>query len=265
MGAKSIILRRYVKTIAVVASAHTGENPLFLVSYLMQVLRVVLLVSIWRATFAGRGSVSGYDLDAVLTYTLVAGALGPILECRTAIDSDLWQGTIATRFLRPMSVFGQYGAEAAGDWAFTVVFLTLPLCLLAPLSGISPAPSGLGAAALFAVSLPLALLVALAIDIGFGAVMILTGQNWYAIRQIRGVVALLLSGAVLPLAMYPWGIGRVLEWLPFASSASAPLRIWVGTGGWVLIVVQASWAAVLWPLAHLLWRVNRQRLVVYGG
>ena len=96
--------------------------------------------------------------------------------------------------------------------------------------------------------------------------MVLLEQNVYAVMQIRSALTALLSGAVIPLALMPWGIGEVLGYLPFASLASAPLRIYTGTGDPAfLIVLQAFWLAVLWPLAHLIWTVNRERLVSHGG
>ena len=79
-------------------------------------------------------------------------------------------------------------------------------------------------------------------------------------------LSVLLSGAVIPLALMPWGIGGVLGYLPFAALASAPLRIYTGTGDAVsLLALQAGWAAVLWLLAHLMWNANRERLVTHGG
>ena len=86
------------------------------------------------------------------------------------------------------------------------------------------------------------------------------------VEGIRNAVGTLLSGSLLPLALYPWGLGELFSWLPFASTASAPLRIYTGTGDpRRLLLVQAGWAIVLWPLALWLWRANRERLASHGG
>ncbi|HOG46554.1 MAG TPA: ABC-2 family transporter protein, partial [Anaerolineae bacterium] len=83
---------------------------------------------------------------------------------------------------------------------------------------------------------------------------------------LRSAVTVLLTGAMVPLALLPWGIGDVFSWLPFAAMASAPLRIYTGTGpALALLAMQAAWSLVLWPLAHRLWQANRERLVCYGG
>jgi ABC-2 type transport system permease protein len=64
----------------------------------------------------------------------------------------------------------------------------------------------------------------------------------------------------------PWGLGKIFDWLPFASMVSAPLRIYTGTGEpFQLLMIQAMWALILWPGVALSWKWNRERLVCYGG
>ena len=58
----------------------------------------------------------------------------------------------------------------------------------------------------------------------------------------------------------------MLEWLPFAAMAWAPLAIYTGVGEPLgLIAIQLFWAATLWPLAMSLWNANREKVVGYGG
>ncbi len=88
----------------------------------------------------------------------------------------------------------------------------------------------------------------------------------WVVSYFRDAVGALLSGALLPLALMPWGLGRVFAWLPFASMASAPLRIYTGTGPAVaLLLGQLFWAVVLWPLAAYAWSRSRERMVSMGG
>jgi ABC-type uncharacterized transport system permease subunit len=256
----------YVKTALMAASSYVGDSPLFLLDYLLRFLRVAVLLSLWRIIFAGRGEESGMTLDAVLTYTLVAAVFAEQLACRTDLHMALWQGSIATRYLRPMGLVGQFAAEAAGRWAFGFACFSLPLLLVAPLLGVRPLPAGPAAGALFVVSLALAVTIGLAVEFVFGALTVLLDVGVWAVQQLRYATDVVLSGALLPLALLPWGLGDVFAWLPFASMASAPLQIYTGTGDALrLLAVQAAWAAVLWPLTLWLWRANRQRLVCYGG
>jgi ABC-2 type transport system permease protein len=232
----------------------------------LRLLRVLLLLSIWRTLLAGKGVVSGMTLSSVLTYTLIAEVLSEPLACRTRLFSAFWDGSIATRFLRPLGVFGQFAAEAFGDWGFGIVAFSAPLLLCAPLLGVNPLPAGALSALLFGVSLALAIGVGLALEYIFAAIGIGLELAPYAVERVRNAIGMLLSGALIPLALLPWGLGRVFGWLPFAAMASAPLRIYTGTGdAMTLLALQAGWCLLLWPCANRLWRVNRERMVSYGG
>jgi len=248
------------------AAGQIGESPLFLMDYLLRFLRVALLLSIWRLLFAGRGAVSGMTLPALLTYTLIAEAFAEPLLCRTEIVWAFWDGSIATRFLRPMGLFAQFAADAFGRWSVGFAVFSLPLLLCAPLLGVNPLPASLMAGLLFPVSLALSISVGLAMEFIFMALAVLFEGEIYAISRVRQALVVLLSGAFLPLALMPWGLGKIFDWLPFAAMASAPLRIYTGTGrpAW-LLATQLGWTLLLWPLASWLWRISRERMVSYGG
>ena len=91
-------------------------------------------------------------------------------------------------------------------------------------------------------------------------------QPIWLIVDVRRAIEGVLSGALLPLAMLPWGLGSVLEWLPFASMAWAPLAIYTGVSDAApLLLGQAVWSLVLWPLGLWVWNASRERVVGYGG
>lgn len=260
------VLQHYTKTATMAATSYVGDSPLFVIEYVLRIVRVLVLLSIWRTILGGRGAVSGLTLGAVLTYTLVSEVFAEQMACRTQLDDALWQGSIATRLLQPMSMVGQFAADMFGRWGFGLVFFSLPLYLCAPLLQIDPRPASPAAGLLFVVSLMLAVSVGLAIEFIFGGLVIALAESVWLVARMRWAINALLSGSLLPLALLPWGLGNIFEWLPFASTASAPLRVYTGTGNpLILLPVQALWSVLLWPLARWIWASNRERLVGYGG
>ena len=259
--------RKHLKTAAMVAMRSLDDAGWAIaVNFGMRLLRVAFLLSLWRMLLPETGEVSGLTRGAVLTYTLVAEAFSGLLGSRSGLDTALWRGDIANRFLRPAGIYGQFIAEMFGGSLNGLLLFALPLYCIAPLLGVDPLPASAAAASLFVGSLILAVCIAAALDFIFAGLMVLLEQNVYALMQIRSAVSALMSGAVIPLALMPWGIGDVLGYLPFASLASGPLRIYTGTGDPALLLgLQAFWLAVLWPLAHLVWTINRERLVSHGG
>jgi len=248
------------------ATATFGDNPLFVLGHVISILRMVVLLSIWRMIGARHGMVGEMTLSAILTYTLIAKVFGGLLFFKTSFANELWNSAIVTRFLRPMPVFPQYVAEALAVWGTGFLLFRLPLLLLAPLLGVNPLPPHASAAAWFLLSLLLAVLVGAALELFFGSLVIAFGQGDYVVNNLRMALTILLSGAVIPLGVMPWGLDRVFAWLPFASMASAPLRIYTETGPPLpLIALQCGWCVVLWPLALWAWHAQRERLVTYGG
>jgi ABC-2 type transport system permease protein len=255
----------YLKT-AAMSAGDVGDTPLFIVDYALRILRVLVLLGLWRTILSGRESTGPMALAAVLTYTVVAEIFAEQLAVRTTLHLAFWEGTLVIRFLRPMGMVRQLAAEMAGKWLISLSLFSVPLLLATPLLGVDPRPSSPIAALLFLPSLALAILVGLALDLFFGGLTVALEQPVWVIEYTRTAVATLLSGALLPLAFYPWGLGEVFSWLPFAAMAWAPLAIYTGTGPPLLLLTsQLLWAAILWPVADWLWRANREKLVGYGG
>lgn len=248
------------------ATSYIGDSPLFLLDYVLRFLRVAVLLAIWHLILDPNGTTSGLTLQAVVTYTLIAEAFASLLAPNTALDNAFWEGSIVLRMTQPLGLFSQFTAETIGRWLFELSFFSLPLLILAPLLGVDPRPASLIAFALFLISLGLGISVGLAIDFIFGAILVIFALPLWAVRQLRSAITTLLSGALIPLALLPEAVGKVFEWLPFASMASAPLQLFVGAGNTVqLLVVQVIWSAILWPLAHWLWFISRERMLSYGG
>ena len=259
-------LRSYAKNASMAASSLVGENFLFLLDYAMRLVRVLLLLSIWRTLFIGRSEVAGLSLNDLLTYTLIAEIFADPLEAMTGFADAFWDGSIATRFLRPIGLMEQFVTEQFGRWGMNFLFFSIPLLCLTPLMGVRILPASFASGLLFVVSLILGVSVGLALDFIFGAIAIGLGVPPFAIQRLRRALGALLSGSLIPLALLPWGIGKLFELTPFASVASAPLQLFIGKGDPVkLISIQLFWSVALWPLVLWSWRKSREKMVSYGG
>lgn len=243
-----------------------GDNLLFVADYLLRFLRVALLLAVWQIIFRNRGAVDGLTLPSILTYTLIAEAFSEPMQGDTGIGDAFWDGSITMRYLRPAHLFLQFGSECGGIWLINMALFSLPLLCAAPLLGVNPMPAGPAAAALFAISLILSVAVGMALDNIVAGIAVGAGIPPDAVGRSRRAVGGILSGALIPLSLMPWGIGRVLAFTPFASLASAPLQIYIGHGDALrLIGVQALWCLLLWPIAASIWTRYREKVVSYGG
>lgn len=258
--------RQWRSTAWLSASGHVGESRLFVFDYVIRALRVAVLLSIWRLVVTADPDASPIPLAALLTYTVVAEAFARAIRPTTGLADAIWQGSLVHYFLRPAGVVRQFAAESTGREAIDFALFSVPLLGIAAALGVSVAPVDAAAGALFVPSLALSIVVGLAIEFIAGAIAIGSEQPIWLIENVRRSLVRLLSGAVLPLAILPFGLGDLLAWLPFASTAWAPLAIYTGMDeARRLLWLQLAWAAVLWPLALALWHWNREKVVAYGG
>jgi len=260
-----LVLRQWASTAWLAGASALTEGPAFLLDYGLRGLRVAVLLSLWRVVLGGATD-PPVALGSVLAYALLAEVFAEQLYVRTTLSNAFWQGTIAQNFLRPMALVPQFAAEMTGGWVVNFALFSMPLLLLAPWLGVDVAPASAAAAAGFAASLMLAIAAGLAFDFITAALTVALEQPVWLVFWVRQAITVVLSGAVLPLALLPWGLGSALEWLPFASVAWAPLAIYTGMGDAPrLLALQVFWALALWALAAGLWRANREKVTGFGG
>lgn len=233
-----------------------------LFGYFIRVVRVLMTLLLWRALLGAGVDGQGFSLPQLLTYTLVSAVFADLLNVRTPAGAWFYDGSILTPYLRPMGIFSQLAAQTAGSWVLPMLLCSLPLLLIAWPLGIPVLPATLWVIP----SLALAISLGFAVDFLFACYMIrLKDSGWLAV-SLRRAITLLLSGAVIPMAILPWGLGEVFSLLPLASMAGAPLSLYVGLAQpWQVLPLQIGWNLVLWPLAVWAFARSRERMVSYGG
>lgn len=246
--------------------AFDGGIAYALGGYALRLVRLVILMMVWRSQLSGGANAGGMTLHQVLTYTLIASLFAEQMDIVTPATTAIWEGSILTRFTRPLPVVSQLMAETAGRWIPSLLIYTLPVLALSPALGIDALPASPAIGLLFVLSLLLAVSLGFAVDFLFASLAVrLKNASWMA-YTIRGAIVNVFSGVLIPFALLPWGIGGVLALLPFGSLSGAPLAIYVGGGNAVeLLAVQLFWNAVLWPAALAAFGKSRERMVSHGG
>ena len=256
-------MKRYCATAYMSASGKLGGGVLALLAgYLMKVVYLLPMVLLWRVIAADGGDLGGMTLDSLLTYTCVSSMLSPLLNVRTDVVTWNYEGSMIDLYRRPQGLFGQIIATTAGKWVPELLLYSLPLAIVISALGVRLLP----ATPWFLLCLALSVSLGFAVDMLFFCFMIHVPNALWMAYSLRYAMTSLLSGAVIPFALLPWGLGGVFELLPFGSMAAAPLAVFIGALSPArAIPLQLFWNLTLWPLAVLAFRGNRERLVSYGG
>ncbi len=257
-----------------------------IVSYLVYVTTYYYL---WRAVFSHRAAgavVAGYTLDQMVTYVAISWIARSAYfnNVDREIAEQVQNGSIAVALSRPVSLQGTVVAGALGEGLFRFCFFTLPIGAVILLLFPVGAPASPLHAAAFLVSCALSQVILTHVNF-------LVGMCAFPLKNIDGVMRMkhylieILSGLLLPVALFPGWLQALSSWLPFQAIAYVPSSLWLGhlrgpapAGGplaWLAaepgqlvaraLLVQLGWVALLAVVANLVWRRATRRLVVQGG
>ncbi len=230
--------------------------------YLIRAVTLLALLMIWHGLFSQGADTGGLTLPQMLSYTLMSSVLYPLLNVRTPASSWLHDGTMLGLYQRPVSLFGQLAAHTVGGWAMYLAIFSIPVIVIGALCGIPVRP----ASAWFVPSLILAVAEGFAVDYLFTCLLIRMKNMEWPVHAIREALNVMLTGALIPFAALPWGIGDWLSLSPLGMLAGAPLALYAGLDTPArLIPAQLFWTVTLWPLALWCFNRSRERMVSYGG
>jgi ABC-2 type transport system permease protein len=260
------VWRQHIRIAVGMAVAYRAT---FLLGAATGLVQIFLLKKVWTAVYAGRPSANGLTLDDLVVYltlsTLQAGMMTASIS-RT-IHFRVRTGLVFFDLARPVGYLQQLAALQTGATLGVLVFL-LPSVPFAFAIGAVSAPAGTAAAVGYATSLLLAWLVntALGLLIGLAAFWTLEIEG---LTMLYRLVSQFFTGTMVPLTFFPGPLRLVADLLPFKYLGFVPASIYIGQlhGGGLAraLLLQATWAAVLFGLSWLVWRRAWRRVVVQGG
>ena len=239
-----------------------GGIPALFAGYLVRIIYLLPIVFLWRTLAESGADLGGFSLAQLLTYTCVSTALRPLLNVQSGAVSWNYEGQILDLYRRPKTILGQLALDTIGGWLPELMLFSLPLVIILPFIGVNMIP----ATAWFFVCLAFSVSLGFAVDFIFSFFIIRMKNAYWLAYVIRSAVTLLLSGAVIPFDLLPWGLGGIFKLLPFASMAGAPLAVFTGISGFAdVFPLQIFWNIILWPVALIVFNNSRETVVSYGG
>jgi ABC-2 type transport system permease protein len=222
------------------------------------------------ALYQTRGEVGGYTLADALAFTFITQGMAALvgLWAWWPIAETVQTGEVAADLSRPYDYQLAWLAQDYGRALFQLVARSTPPFVVGMI--------------VFGVSLPTdpliwlatvpSLILAVAVSFGWRFCLNLTAFWWIDHRGIAGIsllVAVLFSGFMLPLAMWPDGIREVVYLLPFSAMVAIPIDVFLGKlqGAELLaaLALQAFWAIAMLAIGRLMLAAALHKLVVQGG
>jgi ABC-2 type transport system permease protein len=218
------------------------------------------------------------SLTQVVAYVWLGQALLGMFpwSVDTEIAEMIRTGAVSYELVRPLDLYYFWFSRTIALRTATTTLRCLPMLVFAmillPLLGydqwaLQPPPDAIALFA-FLVSVVFALMLACAITMLMHVVLVWS-LNGDGINRILPSFAIVLSGNVLPLPLFPDWLQPFLELQPFQGLVDTPFRIYCGNITGFRIVTELC-QQLLWATALIVygrWALNRitRNLMVQGG
>jgi ABC-2 type transport system permease protein len=225
---------------------------------------------VFIALFETRPDAGGYTLEDALTFTFLTQGMAALTEIFSwwRIAESVQTGQVATDLSRPFDYEFYWLAQDYGRALFQFFFRSVPPFI----AGMIVFDIGLPSDPILWLAVTPSLVLAVTVSFAWRFCLNLTAfwlLDYRGVAGIGSLVALLLSGFIVPIAMFPDTVRTVVYLLPFASMIAIPIDIFLGKlHGEDLIaalLLQSFWAvATLW-FGRLVLAAALRKLVVQGG
>lgn len=239
-----------------------------LLSTLFLVVVLFVFVQLWRVTYAAQGSsIDGFTLPQMIWYLVATEAIILSLpRVHVVLEQEVKDGDLALRLSKPYSYLGFHYASFLGEALVKLLILLLVGGATAYLM-VGPIPFRLEAAPMLLVLY----LTTHALNFFYIAAV---GLLAFWVEEVQGLYLLfdrvkwILGGMLIPVAVYPDGVRRIVELLPFRHMIGGPAQLFVQftwAGAWELLLNQVVWLAVFGLVCTGIYRLGVRRVDVNGG
>lgn len=252
------ITKIYIKT-QMVWRADTIFNMLFTIS------RVIFAVVLWKMIFAGRDILAGFTYQTMLTYYIITVFLGQMDQSRDIgyqMNEQIRNGTFSKYMILPVDMKGYFVSMQLGKMAYYLAFDLLAAIvwvLLFQIQFTITSDIRMVLCAFILTAIGLYFMIQLNYYLGL---LTMKYEDIGAFLMIKDNIMALITGAIIPLALFPEQVIMVMKLFPFYYVTYLPSMVLIGgCEEEVLIglVVLSCWCVVIHFLIEGTWQRYRRK------
>jgi ABC-2 type transport system permease protein len=239
---------------------------------IVDVFQFVMMIFLWQSVYQFNDSINGFVFNEMLLYFLLTNVVFMFtdVEAIYAVSEEVREGRISLYMVKPISYRLRLYVEILGR-ALGILALLLPIAIA----------TGTAIILIFDISwtvtfwqvvvsilyIPLIFTLMFSFAFFFGTVSIYT-TNVFGVSIFASVFARVVSGQLVPLALYPPVMQTILGTMPFRFVSYPPLILLgkVGmTEAWTGLAILALWVVVFVIATGLIFKWSLKKMVVFGG
>ncbi|QUH19299.1 ABC transporter permease [Alkaliphilus sp. B6464] len=258
-----------------IISASWKEELMYKVNIISQIIfgSVPLLINIflWKSIFFYRNghSIGNYDYNNIVSYFILVYFIQQMTESRSLsveLGDDIQSGNLNSQLLKPISfVKMKFLYFFSKKISFSLLRL-IPVILFFIISRLKLEINSRNLL-LFIVAFIMAIIIQFIMGFILGVITFWFEENTAILDFFRNI-ALLLSGAIVPLSFFPNLFFRIVSFLPFQLTLYFPIEILLNNLDLMAIrnglLLQLLWVIIIGVLAIFLWRKGRKKYSGYS-
>jgi ABC-2 type transport system permease protein len=259
---------RKVRALLVRAFADMTEYRAEITIWMISGSLPLVMMALWIG-LAEAGPIGGYSADDFVAYFLLVFLVRQftVVWVVWELDREIRLGELSPKLLRPIDPLWGHLADAFAEKLVRLPLVALPVGLGMLWAGVR-LPTTLDALAGGLLLLLGALLLRFFQQYATGLITFWSDQS-VGLERIYFSVALVLSGSLAPLDLFPAALRSVLPWTPFPYLIDVPVQALLGrlTGPDLLqaLLVQSAWLLLFLFATRWLWRSGLRRYGAVGA
>lgn len=241
----------------------------FLTGLLANFIQVVVFYYVWKSIFLYHTEINGYTWEIMKKYVIVSFLCNSTFsfgfEMQTA--NSIISGNIITDLLKPLSYRSLTFFKAVGTagMEFLITFLWCGTFLVM-CNGMQNIEMWRVLLLLFSILLGMG--IKFNIQHIFSMLCFYT-DNAYGVVKGREVLTNFCSGALVPLALFPGFLQKIVMIMPFSGIVYIPCCIFDGIfcwqKCWEALLFQSVWNVILFAFGSIFWKKASSVIALYGG
>lgn len=230
---------------------------------------------LWMAIYGSSesGVIGNLTREEMVVYIFMVYVTSSVVTISIAdwVSEDVVKGNVAMNLIKPIDYRASLVSMALGTMAYRFfvpgVFVWIGVELY-KVFVLGMNPVSIPTLCFYLLSCLMSFLIFVFFDFCFGMVAFFTTYI-FGMLMVKDALLSFLTGQLIPISLFPEGIQRVFDFLPFSSMVYTPVMIYLGKYteaelAWAL-GRQFIWVVLLYLLGSIIWKQVTKRLVVLGG
>ena len=261
----------YIKIVKNVVKECSEYRVNHILSILVIVLPIIFIVLLWEAVFGNAVMIGKYTKDKMIAYYVLCVLIQDMVYAGVhyEIASDIREGKLTNHLLKPINYLGYCFAVKLGTNIPYVIIAGGVISLYTLM--ITKAfyfQQDIILLVCFFAAVGLSFILSFLISF-FMSLVAFWMEEISAFEAILTVVLPVVTGALLPISLYPGWAQSIIYILPFQYLLYFPVEIYLGNMSSVEIsrglILMILWIFAIYGVTYVLWKRGLRQYQAYGG